>query len=53
MKHGPIALLDEAVPVVGIATRSPIEEKCSSNLSEAKARESRIIAVAIRATMPC
>ena len=46
MKHGPIALLDEAVPVVGIATRSPIEEKVLSNLSEAKARESRIIAVA-------
>ncbi|HZV78430.1 MAG TPA: glutamine--fructose-6-phosphate transaminase (isomerizing) [Candidatus Binatus sp.] len=46
MKHGPIALLDEAVPVVGIATRSPIEEKVLSNLSEAKARESSIIAVA-------
>ena len=46
MKHGPIALLDRSVPVVGIATRSPIEEKVLSNLSEAKARESRIIAVA-------
>ena len=46
MKHGPIALLDEAVPVVGIATRGPVEEKILSNLSEAKARESRVIAIA-------
>jgi glutamine---fructose-6-phosphate transaminase (isomerizing) len=46
MKHGPIALLDDGVPCVVIATRSPIEEKVLSNMSEAKARESRIIAVA-------
>ena len=46
MKHGPIALLDETVPSVVIATRSPVEEKVLSNMSEAKARESRIIAVA-------
>jgi glucosamine--fructose-6-phosphate aminotransferase (isomerizing) len=46
MKHGPIALLDETVPTVGIATRGPVQEKVLSNLSEAKARESRIIAVA-------
>ena len=46
MKHGPIALLDENVPTVVIATRGPVEEKVLSNMAEAKARESRIIAVA-------
>jgi glutamine---fructose-6-phosphate transaminase (isomerizing) len=46
MKHGPIALLEENVPCVVIATRSPVEEKVLSNMSEAKARESRIIAIA-------
>jgi glucosamine--fructose-6-phosphate aminotransferase (isomerizing) len=46
MKHGPIALLDENVPTVVIATKGPIEEKVLSNMAEAKARESRIIAVA-------
>ena len=46
MKHGPIALLDENVPTVVIATRGPVEEKVLSNMAEAKARESRVIAVA-------
>jgi len=46
MKHGPIALLDDGVPCVCLATKSPVEEKVLSNMSEAKARESRIIAVA-------
>ncbi|MBC5806270.1 MAG: glutamine--fructose-6-phosphate transaminase (isomerizing) [Candidatus Eremiobacter antarcticus] len=46
MKHGPIALLDENVPVVVLATRGPVQEKILSNMSEAKARDSRIIAVA-------
>ena len=46
MKHGPIALLDESVPTVVIATRGPVQEKVLSNMAEAKARESRIIAVA-------
>ena len=46
MKHGPIALLDDGVPCVVIATKGPVEEKVLSNMSEAKARESRIIAVA-------
>ena len=46
MKHGPIALLDENVPSVVIATRGPVQEKVLSNMAEAKARESRIIAVA-------
>jgi len=46
MKHGPIALLDDGVPCVALATRGPVQEKVLSNISEAKARESRIIAVA-------
>ncbi|MDQ6780507.1 MAG: glutamine--fructose-6-phosphate transaminase (isomerizing) [Candidatus Eremiobacteraeota bacterium] len=46
MKHGPIALLDEHVPVVVLATRGPVQEKILSNMSEAKARNSRIIAIA-------
>jgi glucosamine--fructose-6-phosphate aminotransferase (isomerizing) len=39
MKHGPIALLDSKVPVVGIVTDGRVREKMLSNLSEAKARE--------------
>ena len=46
MKHGPIALLDHSVPVVVLATRGPVQEKILSNMAEAKARDSRIIAVA-------
>jgi len=46
MKHGPIALLDAKVPVVGIVTEGRVREKMLSNLAEAKAREARVIAVA-------
>ena len=46
MKHGPIALLDSSVPVVGIATEGRVREKMISNLMESKAREAPIIAVA-------
>ncbi len=46
MKHGPIALLDSRVPVVGIVTDGRVREKMLSNLSEAKSREAPIIAVA-------
>jgi glutamine---fructose-6-phosphate transaminase (isomerizing) len=46
MKHGPIALLDEATPVVCVATRSPVLEKLVSNIQEARARGARVIAVA-------
>jgi glucosamine--fructose-6-phosphate aminotransferase (isomerizing) len=46
MKHGPIALLDASVPVVVLATRGPVQEKILSNMAEAKARDSRLIAVA-------
>jgi glutamine---fructose-6-phosphate transaminase (isomerizing) len=46
MKHGPIALLDPNVPVVGIMTDGRIREKILSNLAESKAREAPIIVVA-------
>ncbi len=46
MKHGPIALIDENMPVVFIAPRDALYEKVMSNLQEVKARRGRIIAVA-------
>ncbi len=46
MKHGPIALLDSKVPVVGIVTDGRVREKILSNVAEAKAREAPIILVA-------
>jgi glucosamine--fructose-6-phosphate aminotransferase (isomerizing) len=46
MKHGPIALLDEHTPVVGVATESPVLDKMLSNLSEVRARGAHVIAVA-------
>ena len=45
MKHGPIALLDEKVPVVAIATKGAVYEKVLSNAQEAKARDARLIGV--------
>jgi glucosamine--fructose-6-phosphate aminotransferase (isomerizing) len=45
MKHGPIALLDEATPVVCVATRSPVLDKLVSNIQEARARGAHVIAV--------
>ncbi len=46
MKHGPIALLDEATPLVCVATSSPVLDKLVSNIQEARARGARVIAVA-------
>ncbi len=46
MKHGPIALIDDGMPVVFVATRSSQYEKVVSNMQEASARGGRIIAVA-------
>jgi glucosamine--fructose-6-phosphate aminotransferase (isomerizing) len=46
MKHGPIALLDSTVPVVGIMTEDRVREKMLSNLMESKAREAPVIVVA-------
>ncbi|MBT8206039.1 MAG: glutamine--fructose-6-phosphate transaminase (isomerizing) [Eudoraea sp.] len=45
MKHGPIALIDEQMPVIVIATRRGHYEKVVSNIQEIKSREGRIIAV--------
>lgn len=45
MKHGPIALIDEEMPIVVIATRDKIYEKVVSNIQEIKARKGRIIAI--------
>jgi glucosamine--fructose-6-phosphate aminotransferase (isomerizing) len=45
MKHGPIALVDEDMPVVAIATRGAVYEKVCSNIEEAKARGGIIIAL--------
>ena len=45
MKHGPIALIDEEMPVVVIATRKGQYEKVVSNIMEVKARRGKIIAI--------
>ncbi|MBT6131700.1 MAG: glutamine--fructose-6-phosphate transaminase (isomerizing) [Flavobacteriales bacterium] len=45
MKHGPIALIDEEMPVVVIATKGPSYEKVVSNIQEVKARKGVVIAV--------
>jgi glucosamine--fructose-6-phosphate aminotransferase (isomerizing) len=45
MKHGPIALIDEEMPVVFIATKDSTYEKIVSNIQEVKARKGKIIAV--------
>jgi glutamine---fructose-6-phosphate transaminase (isomerizing) len=45
MKHGPIALIDENMPVVFLATNKSAYEKIVSNVQEVKARKGRIIAV--------
>jgi glutamine---fructose-6-phosphate transaminase (isomerizing) len=45
MKHGPIALIDEEMPVVVIATRRGQYEKVVSNIMEVKARRGKIIAI--------
>ncbi len=45
MKHGPIALIDNEMPVVFIATKDSSYEKVVSNIQEVKARKGRVIAV--------
>ena len=45
MKHGPIALIDENMPVVVIATKNSSYEKVVSNIQEVKARKGKIIAI--------
>jgi glucosamine--fructose-6-phosphate aminotransferase (isomerizing) len=46
MKHGPIALIDENMPVVFIIPKDPIYDKILSNVQEVRARKGRIIAIA-------
>jgi glucosamine--fructose-6-phosphate aminotransferase (isomerizing) len=48
MKHGPIALVDEKMPVVCIALKDSVYEKMVSNIREVKARNGKVIAVATK-----
>ena len=48
MKHGPIALIDELMPVVFIAPHDGVFEKIVSNVQEVKARKGRVIALTSR-----
>ncbi len=48
MKHGPIALIDQNLPVVAIATGDQLSEKTKSNMQEVKARDGIVIAVTDR-----
>src|SRR5436190_19503018 len=45
MKHGPIALVDNTLPVVFVATKEAYHEKIVSNMQEIKARNGKVIAV--------
>ena len=45
MKHGPIALIDENMPVIVIATNKSAHEKIASNIQEVKARKGKVIAI--------
>ena len=46
MKHGPISLIDNSMPVVGIVPSDGLKDKMLSNLSESKARGARVLAIA-------
>jgi glucosamine--fructose-6-phosphate aminotransferase (isomerizing) len=46
MKHGPIALIDENMPVVVVALKDPVYDKVMSNIAEVRARRGRVIAIA-------
>nr|HEX4316219.1 glutamine--fructose-6-phosphate transaminase (isomerizing) [Kofleriaceae bacterium] len=48
MKHGPIALIDENLPVVVLTPRGPHYEKVISNLTEVRARQGKVLAVATK-----
>ncbi len=47
MKHGPIALIDEMMPVVVVATAQHTNDKMVSNIEEVRARKGRVIAVTV------
>ena len=48
MKHGPIALIDETLPVVVLVPRGPHYDKVVSNLAEVRARQGKVLAVATK-----
>lgn len=48
MKHGPIALIDENMPVVFVAPKDEIYEKVLSNIEEVRSRKGRVIAIATK-----
>ena len=52
MKHGPIALIDQNMPIVTLATQSQVYEKVSSNVQEAKARGGYVIAIVSKGHSP-
>jgi Glucosamine 6-phosphate synthetase, contains amidotransferase and phosphosugar isomerase domains len=45
MKHGPIALVDESLPVVFVATKDAYHQKVVSNIQEIKARKGKVISI--------
>ena len=49
MKHGPIALIDNLVPVIALCPTGPLFEKTASNLQEAAARGGRVVMISDRA----
>ena len=51
MKHGPIALIDENMPVVVVAIKDQVYDKVMSNIQEIKARNGKIIAIATEGDM--
>ncbi len=46
MKHGPIALIDEEMPVIAIALKDRLYDKMMSNIEEVRARDGRVLAIA-------
>ncbi|WP_309622432.1 glutamine--fructose-6-phosphate transaminase (isomerizing) [Novosphingobium sp.] len=49
MKHGPIALIDEAVPVIVLAPSGPLFEKTVSNMQEVRARGGKVVLISDKA----
>ncbi|MFA5161794.1 MAG: glutamine--fructose-6-phosphate transaminase (isomerizing) [Elusimicrobiales bacterium] len=52
MKHGPIAIIEEGMPVIGISPKSRAGDKIASNLLEAHSRGARIVAIANEGCLP-
>lgn len=48
MKHGPIALIDEEMPVFVVATKGPSYEKVVSNIQEVKARKGKVVVISTK-----